>query len=177
MILLFFPETRFERKYDVDRSPSPQTPSGEPKEPSSIESQERANTVKKTFLQDLNPWSGVDKNANYFRLLLKPWPMVVYPAAVFGFLTYASGVGWILCATNTNASVFQHPPYNMTPAINGLIGIAGFIGIALGAYCGGGLTDKFAEWRARKNNGVFEPETRLAALVIPFFVVPFGLLM
>lgn len=103
--------------------------------------------------------------------------MVVYPAAVFGFLTYASGVGWILCATNTNASVFQHPPYNMTPAINGLIGIAGFIGIALGAYCGGGLTDKFAEWRARKNNGVFEPETRLAALVIPFFVVPFGLLM
>jgi hypothetical protein len=65
----------------------------------------------------------------------------------------------------------------MSPGINSLINIPATIGIIIGAYCGGGLTDKFVEWRARKNNGVFEPETRLIALVLPFFLVPVGLLM
>lgn len=65
----------------------------------------------------------------------------------------------------------------MSPAINGLINIPGLIGNLLGSYCGGALTDKFAEWSARRNNGIFEPEARLTALIIPFFIVPAGILM
>lgn len=51
------------------------------------------------------------------------------------------------------------------------------IGAVTGAFCGGGLTDKIIEYKARKNNGVYEPEFRLIALIIPFFIVPLGLLM
>lgn len=92
-------------------------------------------------------------------------------------MTFASTLGFLIAALTTCASVFQSPPYNFTPAINGLINIPSFIGNLLGSYVGGGLTDRIAERQARKNNGIFEPETRLVALVIPFFLVPAGLLM
>lgn len=65
----------------------------------------------------------------------------------------------------------------MSPGINGLINVPAMIGIAVGSYCGGGLTDLLAERSARKNNGVYEPEARLVALILPFFFVPIGLLM
>jgi hypothetical protein len=65
----------------------------------------------------------------------------------------------------------------MSAATNGLINIPSFIGNFIGSYCGGGLTDRIAEWQARRNNGIYEPEARLTALIIPFILVPAGLLM
>ena len=103
--------------------------------------------------------------------------MIVYPATIFGFLGYSATLAWLLSVVNTNASVFQAPPYNFSPGINGLINIPGTIGVVAGSFCGGALTDRFAEWMARRNNGIYEPETRLITLVIPFFIIPFGLLM
>jgi hypothetical protein len=39
------------------------------------------------------------------------------------------------------------------------------------------MTDRFIQWRTRKNNGVYEPEKRLAALILPLFLVPTGTIM
>ena len=84
---------------------------------------------------------------------------------------------WALGVLSTNASIFQSPPYNMSPGINSLINLCQLIGVLIGACSGGAFTDYYSQWRARKNNGVFEPETRLVPLIIPFFIVPIGLLM
>ena len=65
----------------------------------------------------------------------------------------------------------------MSPGINSLINIPAIIGIVLGSYVGGALTDTISKMWAKKNNGVFEPEFRLIALIFPFFIVPSGLLM
>lgn len=78
---------------------------------------------------------------------------------------------------NTAASIFQAPPYNMSPGIQSLIYVGSLVGGLIGSYCGGGLTDIIVKWRARKNNGVFEPEDRLYAIFIPLFIVPAGELM
>jgi hypothetical protein len=110
-------------------------------------------------------------------LLLKPIPLVLFPAIIFSALTFATILGFFLAALTISSPVFQSPPYNFTPSINGLINIPALIGNFLDAYCGGGLTDKIAEWHARKNNGIFEPESRLIALILPFIIVPVGLLM
>ena len=110
-------------------------------------------------------------------MLVKPIPIILYPATIFSFLTFASTLGFLVAAITTAGAVFQSPPYNMTPAISGLINVPSFIGNLLGSYAGGGLTDMLAKWQARKNNGVFEPEARLTALIVPFFLVPAGLLM
>ena len=141
-----------------------------------VDTQEVPSSVKKSYLQQLKI-SPIDKTKNFLLLLLRPIPIVLYPATIFSFLTFASTLGFLIAALTTCGAVFQGPPYNMTPAINGLINIPSFIGNIVGSYCGGGLTDKIAEWQARRNNGIFEPEARLVALVIPFVLVPAGLLM
>ena len=143
----------------------------------SVEVQEHVQSNKKSYLQELKPFSTIDRTKNYFLMLLRPFPIILYPATIFSFLTFASTLGFLLAALTTAPSIFQAPPYNMSPAINGLINIPSFIGNLLGSYCGGGLTDKIATWQARRNNGIFEPEARLVVLVVPFFLVPAGLLM
>ena len=110
-------------------------------------------------------------------MLLRPLPIIFYPAIIYAIFAFASSIGFLVAVLSTNAAVFQSPPYNMTPAINGLINIPSLIGTFLGAYCGGGLTDRIAEWQARRNNGIFEPEARLVALIIPMIITPAGLLM
>jgi hypothetical protein len=103
--------------------------------------------------------------------------MVVYPATIFAFFAFASTLGWQICILTTYASIFQSPPYNMSPGISSLINIPAFLGPAVGLFVGGTLTDKIAQWQARRNNGIYEPEARLVALIIPFFVVPIGIVM
>ena len=134
-------------------------------------------TTKKSFVQELNPWSGITPGANFIRLLLRPIPLVLYPAIAFSILSLSSTVAWVICGINTYASIFQAPPYLMSPGISSLINVSGAIGSVLGAFIGGGFTDLLAEWQARRNGGIFEPEARLVALIVPFFVVPAGLLM
>jgi hypothetical protein len=179
-ILLFFPETQYNRKLITGIESDSASEGGEVAEKGSdapAVQEQLAPSNKRTFLQELSPWSGINHEQNFWKLLFRPLPMIVYPATIFGFLSYSATLAWFLCILDTNASIFQAPPYNMSPGVNSLINIANIIGVLLGAYAGGGLTDKFCEWRARKNNGVFEPETRLVALILPFFAVPIGLLM
>jgi len=136
------------------------------------------NTIrKKTFLQRIKPWSGIHPTTSYLSFFVRPWPLLAYPAVLYSLVTFSTAASWSICLLDTYASVFQRPPYNLSPGINSLIYISGIIGLLLGSYMGGPLTDKMAEWYARKHNGVFEPEVRLVAMIIPFFVVPAGLLM
>lgn len=103
--------------------------------------------------------------------------MVIYPAVIYSFLVFAFTLACALGVLNTAAAVFQSPPYNMSPGVQGLINIPLTTGIAIGSYCGGGLTDRFLKWRLKKDDGIFEPETRLLPVVLPFFIVPAGVLM
>jgi hypothetical protein len=193
-IFFFFPETQYIRKYTVaaaattttttDSTAVPTEGSQDGKELSSSTtgsdteiSPTTTSPPKRTFLQELNPWSGVNPSASYIHLVLRPWPTVLYPAAIFSFLTFSTTLAWFICMLNTSAAVFQAPPYLMSTGINGLINISSIVGIVVFCYLGGALTDKIAEWAARRNNGVYEPEARLLALVFPFVFIPVGLIM
>ena len=132
---------------------------------------------KKTYLQQLSVIPQINPNASYIHLLFRPWPLIVYPAIFFAFLSFSTTLAWVVCYVDTAASVFQAPPYLMGIGVSGLYNIPAIIGILIGSYVGGGLTDLIAERMARRNNGIFEPESRLIPLIIPFFLVPVGLLM
>ena len=103
--------------------------------------------------------------------------MVVYPAVIYAFVVFSTNLACLLNVVNTVASVFQSPPYNMSPGVQSLVYVSPIIGGAIGGYVGGGLTDRIIQWRTKKNNGVFEPEDRLLAAIIPLFIVPAGELM
>lgn len=51
------------------------------------------------------------------------------------------------------------------------------VGNLFGAYIGGYLTDVYAARQARRNQGIFEPESRLVLLLIPATLTAAGILM
>ena len=182
LIFFFFPETQCYRSPNptskVDETSS--TPSTEEKAEAS-ETAIPAPPSKKSYLRELDPYSGInpgiEKKTSFISLFIRPWPLAVYPAAIYAFLVFSVNLACLLNVVNTAAEVFQSPPYLMSPGVQSLIYIPGLIGGILGGYCGGGLTDLIIQWQTRKNNGIFEPEYRLVALVIPLFIVPAGELM
>jgi hypothetical protein len=186
-IVFFFPETQYYRKYNVatitEASLTHESAQNDAKETSSASGSDTeiapqfTSPPKKTFLQELSPRPHLNPNFSYIHLFLRPWPTVLYPATIFAFITFSTSLAWFICMLNTSAAVFQAPPYSMSTGINGLINISSIIGIAVFCYTGGALTDKIAEWAARRNNGVYEPEARLLALVFPFVFIPVGLIM
>jgi len=176
---LVFPEIQFKRastaspvaepKNDITCNSSDEVPVDEPTT--------GLTGTKKTFVQQLDPFNTIDKDKNLLLLFLRPLPLFAYPAVFYGAITFGTSLAFFLAGLTITPSVYQGPPYNFNPSINGLINIPSFIGHLLGAFAGGWLTDKIAEMQARKNNGVFEPEFRLMALIIPLFIYPAGSLM
>jgi hypothetical protein len=177
-IFFFFPESQYFRNSRIESAGT----INEKKEEASQTDLSSTPIPKKTYLEELSPWSGIcpgiPKNTSIINLFLRPWPLVFYPAGIYSFLTFSIILACILGIGNTAAFVFQYPPYNFSPGIQALgIFLPALIGTTLGAIIGGPLTDVYTQWRTRKNNGVFEPEGRLVALIVPFFVVPAGVLM
>ncbi|GAB7341200.1 hypothetical protein MBLNU457_7488t1 [Dothideomycetes sp. NU457] len=189
-VLLFVPETRFERdetasaavpsSSDIDEGLSKQDGKklqvgnmASPISPSS----EGTEVPKKTFWQELSLWSGTAPNVNLLTLFIRPFPLIAYPAVIFAFLGYAVSLAWLVAVNILNPFTLQAPPYNWSPAINGLINIPGLVGNLIGAFTGGWLVDKYCNWRSMKNKGVFEAETRLILLIIPVVIVPAGCIL
>jgi hypothetical protein len=174
LIVFFFPETYYNRNFNTTVT---ETSSDTGKEGSTDEVVAVSPFPKKTYLQELKPWSSIKPTSSLLNMFFRPWPLIVYPAVLYSFITFATTIGFSICVTVTNPPIFQKPPYNMSPGINSLIKVPALIGILLGSLYSGFMIDRYAQWYARRHNGTFEPETRLVALVVPFFLVPVGLLM
>lgn len=185
-IVFFCPETRYER-FDVNSPASSTTPSNENLDRMTSDVAKNASTSgqsevksasvpKKTWVQQMSLRSGIG-NANLAKLFFRPWPMIVYPAVIFAFLCYAVNVAWVSAVNILNSFVLQAPPYNWKTEINGLINIPGFLGNIIGSWLGGWLVDRYSDWRSKKNDGIFEPESRLHLLIIPALVSSAGCLL
>ena len=173
-LFLFLPETQYYRNYITGT----QQTSGDTKEMVTSDTTADVTPIpKKTFLQELQPWSKINPKTSYIHLFFRPAPLIVYPAVMFGFLVFSTTLAWVVSVLNVQASIFQGPHYHMKPGINSLINIPAIIGIAFGSYVGGALTDFIAAKMAKRNEGIFEPEFRLLSLIFPFFILPSGLLM
>ncbi|KAI1859012.1 uncharacterized protein JN550_012274 [Neoarthrinium moseri] len=187
-VLFFVPETRYFRdEHSVDDEKETRLHASDPeKSPSAIREQQpggspdrsSSNEVpKKTFMQELSLWSGVAKGTNLLKMFVRPFPMISYPCVIYAFLGYAMSLVLVVAVNILNPFVLQAPPYSWSPMINGLINLPGFIGNVAGAYAGGWLVDVYSDWRARKNNGVFEPESRLLLTVLPLIITGAGCLV
>ena len=94
MVFFFVPETRFHRALDPATAPGIVQ---EPKDASKVQTQafddgtsnesgEGGKESRKTYLQQLNPWSGIDTTSSYLNLFLRPFPLILYPACLFATL-------------------------------------------------------------------------------------------
>ncbi|KEF52471.1 uncharacterized protein A1O9_11313 [Exophiala aquamarina CBS 119918] len=210
-IVFFFPETRWHRSIDaavtkeaVAVEETPEVKSMDEKAIENIESRtctsDRLTGVKKTYLHELSIWSGISE-VSYFNHLIRPFPLLAYPAIALGSLSYSVLLAWLLGIGSLRSFVFSIPLYKFGPGVNGLTDIPGLgmaylrsevlvlqltdrrvlarctVGTCLGAFIGGKCTDVYARRQARWNSGKFLPEYPLVLLIIPFILGPCGLLM
>jgi hypothetical protein len=148
-VLLFVPETRYMRDLsgtqsitstptsasdvDLDTEKEAQPEVKVTRQPSD---EAIAPVPTKTFSQEISLWSGIP-STNLFKMFIRPFSMIVYPAVIYAFLCYAIALVIVVAVNILNPFVLQAPPYSWKPQINGLINIPGLLGNVFGAWAGG----------------------------------------
>jgi hypothetical protein len=186
-VFLFIPETQYPRA-SLAQDPSAQlhprglqSDSKSPKTGVSVEDNQVVTLPpRRSYLQQLNPWSGINPNgrkASFVSLSLRGWPLILYPAVAYATVAFGFAVCGILMFIATYSIVFESPPYNMDPGIASLMFLFLAGGAFIGSFYGGLGTDLLSRYLSSKNNGIFEPESRLILLVGPLLLLPSGMIM
>lgn len=94
--------------------------------------------------------------------LVAPLRLLSHPVAIWGCLMWSVTFTWVIIQGAVADQVWEAPPYNLSPsAVGNLVGIAPLIGSALGCLMGGAACDWLSRVMAKRNNNVYEPESRL----------------
>ena len=121
---------------------------------------------KATFAQTLYPFNGRKTDENFFKLLLRPFPLFAHPAILWACLIQGTLIGWTVMIGVVLAAIFLAPPLFFDPVATGYMYTGPFIGAVLGFILAGLLSDWSTKVMIRRNGGIFEPEFRIV-LVIP----------
>jgi hypothetical protein len=104
------------------------------------------------------------------RDLITPLRVAYFPIILWAGLCLTTGAALTLVWNLLQSFVFGAPPYNMSPEQVGYLNFGMAVGLILGTLTAGPLSDYTAQKLAQRNNGVWEAEMRLPAL-IPYFVI------
>lgn len=136
-------------------------------------------THRKTYTQRLKFWGArrPGQPNTLWRSVWMPFALLRFPGIFFSATIVGAVLSWFNVVNATVALVLQEAPYNFSSDMVGVMFIAPTIGIALGCAFAGIYADRFALWMARRNGGVFEPESRLWLAAIPFVLHPAGCIL
>ncbi|KAI1371471.1 MFS general substrate transporter [Hypoxylon crocopeplum] len=125
-----------------------------------------ANEPKESYKSQLRLFRGRLSEDSFWRGVVKPFPLICFPAVIFSTLVYASFFCWLLMIGVLSVNIFSAPPYNLNPAQIGLTNVPLAIGTLVFSPLSGWMADAIPVWMAKRNNGIFEPEFRLVLMAI-----------
>lgn len=184
LLIFFVPETAYPRPgfssgipraYGHELSPNVITANSEDagnSPPTSLEKEHltsyRGGSIpaKATFIQSLAPFNGRKTSEPFFKLFLRPFPLLFHPAIIWAMLIQGALIGFTVMIGVVLAAIFLGPPLWFTEVTTGYMYTGPFVGALLGFALSGLLADWSARFMTRLNNGVYEPEFRIL-LVIP----------
>lgn len=166
-IFFLVPETAYDRdipqpqaEFEPDEKGSSALKSG-----NVISSLNELPERKESFTSGLRLFRGRVSNESFWKLAVKPFPLIAFPAVVFSTFIYGSFFTWLLVFSVISVTIYGAPPYNLNPAQVGLTNLpllfVGFIASPLSGW----LADFLAKIMSRENKGVYEPEFRLLLMV------------
>ncbi|KIW67166.1 hypothetical protein, variant [Phialophora macrospora] len=198
LIFLFVPETQYRRdlhkSLDVTmaedseiftevadfngKSDVTQTEGGLVREQTTTnQSATQSEYVKRTFWQDLKPWSGVRKDVSLFGAFIRPWALFSYVSVIWNVMAFSIHISCFVICITLIAVVIGAPPYGFSSSMQGLTYLSFVLGNVIGAYLCGRCNDLVSQRLARRNHGVFEPEMRLPVVLVPIIGTPIGLVL
>ncbi len=129
----------------------------------------RAVPQKMSYWQSLALFNGRKSDENFFKLLLRPFPLFLQPAFLWASIAQGALIGWTVFIGVIMAEFFLGYPLWFDEVKTGYAYTGAFVGALLGFAISGVLADWSAKALTRWNNGIYEPEFRLV-LVIPQLV-------
>ncbi|KAM5349187.1 hypothetical protein ACJ41O_009010 [Fusarium nematophilum] len=124
---------------------------------------------RKTFWQELRLFNGTFSDENLFGLTIAPFVACTNISALWTIVITGAVTSFYVAIAYVIAQLFSPPPYLLSAAAVGYMSLGPFIGGTVGAVIVGALLDPVSLWLTKRNNGIFEPEFRLA-------LMPLGLL-
>lgn len=179
-LALFFlvPETAYGRAtglntdtmHDPTPSPPPSTSPAESFTADSGEKDPRSTTAPVTtapppardpYIQRLHIFNGRKSHDSYLKLLLRPFPLYLQPAVLWGCLMQGVIIGWTVMVGVILSLIFLSPPLFFTEEQAGKMYTAAFIGAMLGLVLSALFTELATRALTRLNAGKYEPEYRV----------------
>jgi hypothetical protein len=120
---------------------------------------------KWTLRQQIVIYRGRVSDRSFFKALVQPFPLLLFPAVIFATVVNGAFVTWLSVASVTRIQVISFPPYNLSPDKLAYIGLPGSVVALLASVGSGLLSDKAIQFMSRRNGGIYEPEFRLILMV------------
>lgn len=111
----------------------------------------------------------------FITIFTRPFLLVGFPALIWGGFVYGAQIMWLSLLNNTQSQIFTGI-YGFSTSNTGLTNLAPFVGSIVGTFYGGNFVDWLSVKLAERNHGVFEPEFRLYAMVVPTILNSCGLI-
>lgn len=124
--------------------------------------------VRRADLQQPNKLKG---------MVLRPLVFLTFPVIFTTGFMYGAMLCYFNVLNGTTSLILSAAPYNFSSSMVGLTYVACLLGISVGSYYSGPLGDQFVLWKARRNQGLREPEYRLWLYASLCVLCPGGLLL
>ncbi|TIA51148.1 MFS general substrate transporter [Aureobasidium pullulans] len=133
--------------------------------------------ARRSFIQTLKPWSGIDHEAEFFMTMLRSFSYFLVPSVMWVVTSFGIYIGLGALTFNYTFPIkIVAPPYSWNPNNSGLIALANIIGYAL-AVPFASSSDRIAAYLTKRNNNIREAEMRLWVLLPVCLIAPAGLIL
>jgi uncharacterized membrane protein len=109
---------------------------------------------KRSYIQNLKPWSGVYTEDNLIKLIIAPFVTLLNIGALYTIVASGILVAWYVAVSFILAAWFSPPPYLFTAAQVGYLSAGPFIGGLLASVFMAIINDPIIRYCTRRNNGV-----------------------
>jgi hypothetical protein len=124
-----------------------------------------ANDPKLSWFQQLTVFRGRITDRSFVKALLQPFPLMIFPAVIFSTVVNGAFITWMVTSGLVTFQVLAYHPYDLQPDTLAYIGLPGSAVGLIAAVSAGMLNDWMIKKLAKMNNGVYEPEFRLLAMI------------
>ncbi|EAW11157.1 putative MFS transporter [Aspergillus clavatus NRRL 1] len=130
---------------------------------------------KATYWETLKLFNGRKTDENFFKLLLRPFPLFFHPGILWACLIQGVLIGWTVFIGVVLAAIFLGPPLWFNEVQTGYLYTGAFIGSILGLILSGVLSDSINKLMIKLNGGTYEPEFRILLVIFQLIFSGAGL--
>ncbi|KAJ5144880.1 hypothetical protein N7448_002272 [Penicillium atrosanguineum] len=182
----FFPETKYDRDLsayqesvsDDNNSSLGDIETNEPTKPTVMVCKEKppldyVHYEARTWKSDMRLWIGNPEWYKAVDVLNQTFQLVLFPNVFWALCLNGLTIGVNIAIGTTYSTIITGAPYNWPDSSASYVNCGQIVVALVALPILGAGSDKLIRWRARRNDGMHEPETRILPLIFPIIVGTF----